>query len=252
MSERRRFTDEELLRQLRQLADDLGYVPAQGEVDESDIPSVRTYYNRFSAITVAIAKAGLIPHSWNLLSKREISEWNQTAVSQSTDYALAGVFFQFLPVNVPVYVDFEPEWLITLAEDIILRIPSGYTSQNEDLEIRVPETWTDPHTDQEEETKLPELLEWSVQEHGSTNHGSGESIKYVFANISDEIDFETERPEEHHFGAPRVTFTDLYHTHGVHLARNGASTEWIARRMGLNEPELAEAYYAILEHHDQY
>jgi len=247
-----RVSDEELLRDLRELADDLGYVPTAREVQKNGTYGRATYEQRFPTFSVAVAKAGLIPKPWNLLTRKEISEWHKASVSQDPDYALTGIFFQFLPVKLDVYLDFEPEWLTALAEDTILSIPPEHTYQNERLEIKVPETWTDPHTNEKKETSLPDLLDWCIAEHSSTPLNYTDSIEYAWNKISSEINFETPRPHIVRGGVRKVTKTDLYHTHGVHLARNGASTEWIAQRMGLNKPEQAEAYYAILDHHDEY
>jgi len=246
-----RISRDDLLSELRELNDQLGHAPTAEDVREHGSHSL-TPYQRFSSFSVAVAKAGLIPKPWNLLTREEISEWHKASVSQDPDHALTGIFFQFLPVEVDVYLDFKPEWLTTLAEDTILRIPPEYTSQNEGSEIRVPKTWTDPYTNEEKVTNLPDLLDWCIAEHGSTPLNARSSIVQVWHEISSEIDFETSRPDTGRSGAARVKKTDLYHTHGVHLARREAPKKWIARRMGLSKPEQAEAYYAILDHHVQY
>jgi hypothetical protein len=244
--------DEELLRDIRELADDLGHTPTSRDIQKEGSYCRSIYDQRFPTFAVAVTKAGLIPKPWNPLNRREISQWHESALSKKTDYTLTGIFFQFLPVKPSLFVDFDPAWLTSVADDSILQIPSDDTSRKDDIEIIVPDTWTDTHTNKEKSTFLPDLLDWGIAEHGSTPFDSINSIKYAHYKIASGVDFETSRPNSVRWEEPKVTARDLYHTHGIHLARNGASKEWIARRMGLNRPEQAEAYYAILEHHDKY
>lgn len=56
------FTDDELLTELRELADTLGHVPTLQEYRNEGSHSATTYYNRFGSWRDALDAAGLTPH----------------------------------------------------------------------------------------------------------------------------------------------------------------------------------------------
>lgn len=255
MPKENQHSHDELLEDLNRVANQLGHPPTKSEVDEHGSHSNSTYRRRFPTFSTALAKAGLTPRTWNPLTTEEINEWHKTAKSQNPEEALTGLFFQFLPVPLEVFLDFESGWLTTLAEDTVLQVPAGYTPSSDSIEIRVPDTWTNPHTGTEEPTQLPQLLNWNLTEHGSTPLNHQSSLRKVLLRLGSATDFPQTRPtvDTDEYGTvSKITPTDLYHTHGIHLARNGASREWIARRMRLDRPEKAEVYFALLEHHDRY
>jgi integrase len=151
-------------------------------------------------------------------------------------------------------MDFNPEWITTLADDHILRVPPEFSPNTEKLEIKIPSTWSNPYTGNEEQTQLPSLFDWWLTNHHSTPHARKNALHRTPQKIAADADL-THRPMvtgSRGRTVPRVAPKDLRHTHGIHLARNGASGEWIARRMGLDRPEQAEVYFALLEHHDRY
>jgi hypothetical protein len=249
-----------LLDDLRALADDLGHTPTYRDVDEYSDRSPATYSTKFPTYTTAVAQIGLIPKDWYPLTNEEIHQFNHTAVSKQPREALPAVFAQFLPVPKSVYFNFNTEWMITLADDHILRIPPSYSPSSEELEIKIPSTWVNPHTGSTEQTQLASLIEWWFADHGSMPQETSSNLRERLYRIAADSDLSNTRPmetirsgsESREERVPRVSFKDLRHTHGVHLARNGASREWIARRMGLDRPEQAEVYFALLDNHDEY
>lgn len=242
-----------LLDALRVLEDELGHPPSERDVIKYCDHGVTAYYERFPTYTTALAHAGIMPQSFHPLTDDQIHQFNQTALSKRPRDALPAMFFQFLPVPIRVYTDFNPEWTTTLADEHVLRVPPKF-SPNERLEIKMPSTWANPYTGDEEHTQLPSLLDWWFTSHESPPQESRDGLRRLLQRIAADADL-THRPMvagPHGRTLPRLTPIDLRHTHGIHLARNGASREWIARRMGLDRAEKAEVYFALLEHHDRY
>ena len=243
-----------LLDNLRVLSDELGHAPTPTDVDKYCDHGVTTYQRRFPTYTTALAQAGIMPQSFHPLTDDQIHQFNQTALSKRPRDALPAMFFQFLPVPVRVYLDFNPEWTTTLADEHVLRVPPEFSPNTERLEIKMPSTWTNPVTAEEEQTQLTSLLEWWFTNHESSPQESRDGLNRALQRVAADADL-THRPMvtgNHRKTVPRVTPKDLHHTHGIHLARNGASKELIARRMGLDRAEKAEFYFALLEHHDRY
>ena len=244
-----------LLDDLRALADDLGHAPSARDVDKYSDRGSDTYIRRFPTYTTALARIGMVPKDWHPLTDEQIHRFNHTGASKRPKKALPALFFQFLPVPLPVYMDFSPEWITTLADEQILRVPPDYLRNSKELEIKIPSKWSNPYTGNEEQTQLPSLLDWWFTNHDSTPQGSRTALKEPLQKIAADADINNHRPivtESNGKTVPKVSPKDLRHTHGIHLARNGASREWIARRMGLDRPEQAEVYFALLEHHDRY
>lgn len=249
--------EESLLDNLRALADELGHAPSLDDVDEYSDYSRDTYCNRFPTFTTALARIGTFPKSWYPLTDEEIHRFHTTARASPPRTALPALFFQFLPVPRSVYRDFESGWLRRLADEYVLRVPADHSPNPESVEMRIPSTWTDPHTDTERQTELPSLLNWWLTNHRSTPHDSISGIRQALSRVASEThtNLADERPTiriTNQGEVPRVTPGDLRHTHGLHLARNGASRKWIARRLGLDAPEKSEVYFQLLEHHDRY
>ena len=68
-----KYTDEELLRMLRNKADELGRAPKPIEVDEDyEMPSATLYRQRFGDYDVAVRKAKLIPARCRGYSEEEL------------------------------------------------------------------------------------------------------------------------------------------------------------------------------------
>jgi hypothetical protein len=247
-------SEDVLLDDLKALADELGHAPSTRDVDKYSDRGSSTYRKRFPTYTTALARAGLMPKDWHPLTDDGIHRFNRAATSNRPRDTLPALFFQFLPVQGPVYMDFNPEWITTLADDHILRVPPEFSPNTEKLEIKIPSTWSNPYTGNEEQTQLPSLFDWWLTNHDSTPHASKNGLHRTLQKIAADADL-THRPMvtgSRGRTVPRVAPKDLRHTHGIHLARNGASGEWIARRMGLDRPEQAEVYFALLEHHDRY
>lgn len=242
-----------LLDNLRVLSDELGHAPTPADVDKYSDHCSRTYYKRFPTYPAALAHAGIMPQSFHPLTDDQIHRFHQTALSKRPRDALPAMFFQFLPVPVRVYTSLRPEWTTTLADEHILRVPPEF-SPNERLEIKMPSTWTNPYTGDEEQTQLPSLLDWWFTDHREPPQESRGGVRLALRRVAADADL-THRPMvtgSNGGTLPRLTPRDLSHTHGIHLARHGASREWIARRMGLDRAEKAEVYFTLLEHHDRY
>ena len=247
--------DEVLLDDLRRLADQLGHPPAICDVKKYGEHSFMTYYDHFSTYETAVVKAGLIPHNWHPLTPRQIHQFNRAALDQDPREAMTALFYQFLPVPHRVYTEFEEEWLTTIADKTVIRLPDQYGPDSTIWELKIPTTWRNPYTGQEESTQLPKLLDWYLTTHNTTPLNSKVSVIDFFHSLFDKIEFSEMRSINNEVGhkmISRVQSSDLHHTHGIHLARNGAPREWIARRMGFDRTDKAEVYFEFPKHHDQF
>lgn len=244
-----------LLDDLSALADELGHPPTTREVDEFTDHGSMTYRRRFPTYPTALARIGHTPRDWHPLTDSEIHEYNRTAQQKQPAQTLTALFFQFLPVPKSVYTEFDTAWLKQVADDCVLSVPSEYSHESSRWEMKVPETWQNPQTGVEEDTQLPALIDWWFTSNESTPYDSYSALSNTLLRVAADADLNPNRPtvvENHENRCPRVSVKDLRHTHGIHLARNGASREWIARRMGLDRAEKAEVYFALIEHHDDF
>jgi len=82
----RRYTEEELLEKLREIAEEEGETPTQKMlINREDAPSPATYHNRFDSLTKAQEKAGLKPNSRGAPQKytdEELLSWIDAFVNE--------------------------------------------------------------------------------------------------------------------------------------------------------------------------
>jgi hypothetical protein len=230
---------EKLLSEISRLAEELGRSPSAEDMRRLGKYSIPTYQQRFHSWWVAVVKAGFKPQRRQPLCPEATHRFHKAALQQSPRAKLIGLLFQFTGITPELFANFSDDWVRDTDEDLILSIPKQYTRSEAGFwEFRLQDEWTNPYTQERESTQLPEIVLWHLD--ASQEERSKNTVVRDILRISQEADLFDYRRSIDYNGlgtAPRVRPVDLRITHGINLARNGAPTDFIEDRLGLNQIE---------------
>jgi hypothetical protein len=235
-----RISKEECLSKLQDLADELGRTPRVEEVNDADRISERPYQDKFYSWWAALVRAGLKPQKPRPLSPEAFSRLHSAAVSKKdtkTTDALCTLLLQFTGLTRDMLSSMDEDWVRELGDEVIISVPRDFIRTDERWEFRVPETWHEPVSGDEKQTQLPSLLLWYFELNDGLFGGSGGVHQglYRIASTADLGEFREVYDERRGVeDTLRIKPADLRVTHGIYLARNGAPSELIQRRLGLD------------------
>lgn len=234
-----KMTEEEVLNRLRDVASELGRTPRVEDVNDTPRISEGPVLEKFDSWWAGLVRAGLRPQKPRPLRPEAFLRLHKTAVSEINSnplWALTTLLFQFTGLTRDVVAALSEDWIQELADEHIISIPRKYTRTDSRWEFRLPKTWNSAYDNEERPTRLPTLLTWYLEHHDSLfdNPRSAHSVLYRIASYAELSDFRMVYDERHGVeNAPRVRPVDLRVTHGLQLARNGAPSKLICRRLGL-------------------
>ena len=234
-----KMTEEEVLNRLREVASELGHTPRIEEIDDTPRISRWPVLDKFGSWWAGLVRAGLRPQKPQPLQPEAFLRLHEAAVSEldsNPAWALTTLLFQFTGLTPDAVATLSEDWIQELADEHIISIPRKYTKTDSRWEFRLPETWHSVYDDEERPTRLPTLLTWYFDGHDSLfTPGSAHRILCRIAARADLSDFREVHDERYRVeDAPQVRPFDLRVTHGLQLARNGAPSELICRRLGLD------------------
>jgi hypothetical protein len=234
------MTKEEVLNRLQEIASELGRTPRVQDVNESPRISESPILDKFGSWWAGLVRAGLRPQKPRPLRPKAFLRLHEAAVAERNSnpmWALTTLLFQFTGLTRDALAAMTGDWIQELADEYAISIPREFTETDSRWEFRLPETWHSAHDGNERPTHLPESLVWYFESHNSLfdKPRTAHRTLYRIASRADLDEFREVYDERHSIeNAPRVRPTDLRVTHGLQLARNGAPSELIRRRLGLD------------------
>lgn len=247
------YSDEELLRSLRDVADDK-YAPRR-----STYAKDWTHNNikrRFGSWWAGCAQAGLLPRNRRPLTPKAIHEYHQAVVQLDIHYRTYALLFQFTGMPSRIVVNFSTDWVANRQNRNIIHVPPEETKSGDPWLFQYPDTWLNPYTGEREATELPEALDWF-----SDNYGDVQRVQATFRGIIKRAARQGELGKHRRVifntsmgHVPDVNPDDLRMTRGVNLAEQGVERETIRRRLGTEESdwggEVEDCYLWTYIHRD--
>lgn len=214
--------DEELLRELRRLADgEVG--PTAHTIKTEGEYSTTPYFDRFGTIWQSVVCAGLKPYSRTPVTKTQYVDFIETVL----DYGhptrqLTGLLLAFTGLGTTLTGKFSTKWIVNLntSEETAIRVPKEHLQSDEDWILKVPSKWHNPETNQQETTHIEGLLNWAVN-HEQELYSSTSGVESFLSMVNESIGIEGSR-ESH-----------LTMTLGTHLAERGAPPWFIQKQTGV-------------------
>jgi hypothetical protein len=234
------ITDEELLWELRNLADEIGRSPTQEDVAQEGKHSITTYQNRFGSYWRSVVAAGLPPTKRTPLSESGLTNLHATALEkQNASHTLAALLAMFTPLPSELLAQMSESWIHRRTySDPVIRVPADMVPSGSKWEFKLPSEFT-TSDGETKKTHLPELLEWYLSNR-ELPVLSGTAIRRRLNKLAKESELQRRRlverqlPDKSRHMVPKVTSDDLRLTLGTSMARNGAPTRRIRRHLGID------------------
>jgi integrase len=231
------YSDEELLVELRQQANEDGIAPSLRELNQNRGPCYETYGLNFGSWWKSNVRAGLTPKKRTPLTETEWKQFHDAAVNlEKPAWKLSALFAMFTGLPPDLFEKLSESWIDQRKRDTLIRVPKSETKSGDRWAFRLPEIWT--HNGDEIRTELPGLLSWYISNRELPPLGGVMYKKIIWKTAVDanltgrrqvyrDISFDVDQP------IPLVRPTDLRATGGVRMARNGAPTRRIRRHLGI-------------------
>lgn len=223
-----------VLKELRRTTDD-NIAPSQRELRANETVSVDTVQNQFGRWWKGTVSAGLKPRYRRPLTPRQFDQLYHEAIDIPPERALSTLLLMFSGMSSQTIFKFSIEWVRENRDQNIIKVPAEVTG-GEPWFVRLPETWVNPYTGERIPTKLPETLEWVLDNYGEIPIESFQTVYYRCLNISESVSIESRETSRRRIKkVPGVLPSDLSYTHGANLVRQGIDSEIIERRLGAGE-----------------
>lgn len=194
-----------------------------------------TIGERFDGWWAASVRAGLKPRSKQPLSVEDFHKFKRTAELMPPPDALHALLFLFTPVSAGIAEQLNRDWMQNRRESVI-EVPPEYLVVKRPWPFKIPQTWINPFTGDEEDTHLPELLDW-YWKFDSTVQLRDANLNYHLGRVARQAGLsDREIVERYPTGrVPQVTPEDLRMTHGIRLAARGIKSEVLHKQLGIKE-----------------
>jgi hypothetical protein len=98
----------------------------------------------------------------------------------------------------------------------------------------MPETWHNPHTGDRIQTRLPQTVDWVLENHNGNPYSGASNIEKKCLRVAQSADIDNRETRKYpEIGnAPVVRPADLSYTHGVNLAQQNVAADSISKRLG--------------------
>ncbi len=230
----------ELLAEINRLAED-NNAPSLQRMQKEGKYSPGPYYNEFHSWWGAVVTAGFKPSSIRPLTPKEVDQYYNAVLSTSdpTDQ-LIGCLLMFTGLPTKIMPELSEDWIETTDDDTyIVTVPSRLLNDENTTpwKFLLPSTWTNPHTENTEQTKLPEIIKWYFNLYNRTITSGPNEVRRTSLRIAKRTELHDTREviNNSRLGdVPRVHPRDLRATHGIHLAQQGMPPDHIRRRLGMN------------------
>jgi hypothetical protein len=145
---------------------------------------------------------------------------------------------------------FECSWVRELGEEYIIHVPDELApDRGQRWEFRLPNRWNNPYTKEREKTGLKQGIQWLLNSSFPTAATSTRQILLDrVQEVAEQAELSDFRRLVHMAGdrTLRVRPTDLRETHGVLLAHNGNTPEFIRQRLGMDSVKQTRRFFEYL------
>lgn len=253
--------EEDLLSELESLRDRLGKIPSYNEMTQDGNYCPTTYERHFGSWLDALIEAGYSVEQRvgnkrppNALSPQQMEKLVNTVNDLANQkLRLSFLFLLFMGTSPESYSDMTEDWIQQPdgTDELFVHIPEGYAYTSRTLEI--PNTWKNPANGKEKTHHLKDLVEWHFSEEYTNAIALGrERPRVQSQRVAMKAGINWKNTVlvnwgEYNVKYPDLQARDLRETHGVHLARNGAESWQIQRRLGLESEQDAQYYINQIE-----
>jgi hypothetical protein len=185
----------------------------------------------------AVVCAGLLPAQKRPLTPKQFDEYYREVTDLSPVDALPPLLFMFSGMSPRTAYRLSPDWLQEKRDKNIIKVPAEVTNGDPWI-VRLPETWVNPHTGNRIQTKLPELVEWVLDQYGCMPYSDHSIIRNKCFQAAESVNMESRqhvsRRHDRRFSqvVPLIRPSDLSYTHAANLVRQDIDSSVIERRLG--------------------
>jgi hypothetical protein len=223
-----------ILKELRRITDD-NIAPSQGELRAKETVSPSTVKNQFGRWWKGTVSAGLRPRYRRPLTPKQFDQLYNKTIDLPPEKSLPTLLVMFSGMSSQTIFKFSIDWVRENRDQNILKVPAEVTG-GEPWFVRLPETWVNPHTGERIPTKLPETLEWVLDNYGEIPIEHFSTVYDRCFNIAKIANIESREwvSRRRKGKVPAILPADLSYTHGANLVRQGIDSDIIKRRLGAN------------------
>jgi hypothetical protein len=246
----RPIDNKKLLNEIDRFVEENNKVPTYNEMDEIGEFSATAYGSNFPSWNIALIRAGYYSRYRRPLSPEAIHRFHRNIkLLPATEQSLVLLaMFTGLPWLVEQH--FECSWVRELGEEYIIHVPDELApDRGQRWEFRLPNRWNNPYTKEREKTGLKQGIQWLLNSSFPTAATSTRQILLDrVQEVAEQAELSDFRRLVHMAGdrTLRVRPTDLRETHGVLLAHNGNTPEFIRQRLGMDSVKQTRRFFEYL------
>jgi hypothetical protein len=224
---------ESILRQIRNLADEIEIAPTARDFDTAaNVAGSSTVHRRTGSYFEGVIRAGVRPAKPRPLTECQFRAVYEAAKDQPPKDELVTLLMQFTGLTAKIVSEISEQWIQIRPDATILTVPPRlYRSDNDYLwQIEIPETF------QGDNIGLSELLNWYLETYDKID-ASQSNVKRIIYDVTSNTEIDRREVEKsfHHEKrvVPEVRPVELKITSGIIMARNGAPANHIRQQLGL-------------------